>query len=616
MKLQSALEFLSTYAFMLVLVAFIIIIIFYLAFPVQSTVPSQCNILGGLQCSFALYHPNTGANTANMIFYITNSGSAPINVISANVIISNKTFTGTCTTSLLNPGSASVCYSTVSPSSSIGSQVKGYISISADICNSGVSQFGNSVFQAQCSYIPVSYTGEFFTYSSYITANTIATTSIYTHLSSATLTPAAPAIDSGQSITLAANPSGGEAPYTYTWYAQSGCSGTPTGSSSASSSFSPSATTTYSVNVVDSLGAYSCSSGDTVAVNPALSVSISPSSETVSSGSAVSFTGTVSGGTSTYSYQWYSESGSVSNACSTGTAISGAISSSYTTPALSSTTSYCLAVTDSAYSPSSATSATSAITILTVCTNLASGTCNGDIVYASSTSLTGTVTATNMIYVESGVTLTTEGYSLIAGSLVTNQGTISAGSISGSGGSSPESFTSSYSGSGGGGGGGKSSGTGTNGGSTTVSGGTGGTSGNNGRGGTTPSAPSLSQSLVDTISSSPTTYLNGAGGGSGGNSGGTGGSSAYGIYIQGAQIIAGTITATGSGGGTASGSGGGGGGGGGGSILLAYGTSLTSGTYTLSGGTGSSGVSHAGSGGNGGAGQALTFKYTTPPITP
>lgn len=177
MRLQSAMEFMSTYAFMLIMVAFILIIIFYFAFPVQSTVPSQCNIIGGMQCSFAVYHPNHGFNTANMIFYLTNSGSAPINVIAANVIINNKTFVGTCSTPLLSPGAASLCYATVFPSSSSGSQVKGYINIDAGYCNSAVSQFGNALSQAGCTYTPISYTGAFSTYSTLITANSISTTS-------------------------------------------------------------------------------------------------------------------------------------------------------------------------------------------------------------------------------------------------------------------------------------------------------------------------------------------------------------------------------------------------------------------------------------------------------
>src|SRR5271166_6020597 len=109
MELQSAIECLSTYAFMIILLAILLIAIFILATPAQAITQNQCNIYGGLHCSFAIYHPNSGAQagTANMIFYITNSGSAPINVITANVIISNKTFAGQCSLSFLNPGSSS-----------------------------------------------------------------------------------------------------------------------------------------------------------------------------------------------------------------------------------------------------------------------------------------------------------------------------------------------------------------------------------------------------------------------------------------------------------------------------------------------------------------------------
>ncbi|MGC8479668.1 MAG: hypothetical protein ACP5M9_03300 [Candidatus Micrarchaeia archaeon] len=69
-----------------------------------------------------------------------------------------------------------------------------------------------------------------------------------------------------------------------------------------------------------------------VTVNPALSLSISPSSTSVTTGSSVTFTATPSGGTSPYKYQWYTISSS------SNTLISGATSDVYSPSTTSSGT--------------------------------------------------------------------------------------------------------------------------------------------------------------------------------------------------------------------------------------------------------------------------------------
>lgn len=89
-------------------------------------------------------------------------------------------------------------------------------------------------------------------------------------------------------------------------------------------------------------------------------------------------------------------------------------------------------------------------------------------------------------------------------------------------------------------------------------------------------------------------------GGAGGTgyvvNGSPGGNSAYGLYIQANQIIAGVINSNGAAGTAGTEDAGSGGGGGGGSILLAYGSGgYTAGTYTTTGGAGGSYFAPAGS---------------------
>ena len=170
-----------------------------------------------------------------------------------------------------------------------------------------------------------------------------------------------PAIDTGQTATLTVTValSGGTSPYTVTLHSGSSAScasdttvvvsteqNPQTGLSGPTATFSmaaPSSSTYYCAVVTDSptVTAAATSSSVQFVVNPALSTTISPASPSVVSGKSVSLTAVPSGGTSPYSYQWYT--GLI---CASGSAISGQTSSTYTaSPA--STTAYSVRVTDS-----------------------------------------------------------------------------------------------------------------------------------------------------------------------------------------------------------------------------------------------------------------------------
>src|SRR5467141_3584495 len=176
------------------------------------------------------------------------------------------------------------------------------------------------------------------------------------------ITPTSPTIDNGQSISLSANPSAGTQPYSYQWFGAASCaSGTQVpGATSSMLVASPSSTTTYSYRIIDSSigspAASVCSATDVVSVNPSLAASaITPSGPTIDSGQSILLTSAASGGTTTYSYQWFT-----SGTCTT--AILGATSSTYNASPASSTT-YSYRVTDSAFSPVSRCSSGNTVTV-------------------------------------------------------------------------------------------------------------------------------------------------------------------------------------------------------------------------------------------------------------
>src|SRR5207249_2023939 len=160
------------------------------------------------------------------------------------------------------------------------------------------------------------------------------------------ITPSAPTIDNGQSITLTSSASGGTQPYSYHWYSDGTCTNSISGATFPTYDASPSASTTYSYRVSDSANSpeSKCSTADLITVNPALVAgTITPAAPTIDSGQSVLLTATPSGGTAPYSFQWYS---GTSPNCSSDTAPLGTSSTQTVTSASSAY--YCYKVTDGA----------------------------------------------------------------------------------------------------------------------------------------------------------------------------------------------------------------------------------------------------------------------------
>ncbi|MBI3859940.1 MAG: hypothetical protein HY296_06875 [Thaumarchaeota archaeon] len=171
------------------------------------------------------------------------------------------------------------------------------------------------------------------------------TVTVNAALAAGAITPAAPTIDYGQSVTLASHSTGGTVPYSYQWYTGAACTSPMSGATASTYAASPASSVTYYYRVTDSayVPVAKCSSGNAVTVNPTLVAgAVAPASPTIDLGQSVTLSASPSAGTSPYSYQWYSGS---SATCSSDTLISGATSSKYVaTPA--SSTYYCYVVTD------------------------------------------------------------------------------------------------------------------------------------------------------------------------------------------------------------------------------------------------------------------------------
>jgi len=132
---------------------------------------------------------------------------------------------------------------------------------------------------------------------------------------SVSISPTTERIKIGEFVTFTSTVSAGKSPYSYQWYLNGSMVPDAT---SPIWTFEPEATGFYIVylNVTDSLGSIAKSNEALVTVAPKLTVSISPTSDSILLGQSVEFTSTVSGGYAPYSYQWYVNDSPVSGATS------------------------------------------------------------------------------------------------------------------------------------------------------------------------------------------------------------------------------------------------------------------------------------------------------------
>ena len=153
----------------------------------------------------------------------------------------------------------------------------------------------------------------------YRAKSNIATVNVYSQ-PSVTISPTSVSMTVGTQKTFTSTTTGGLTPYTYQWY----LNGTAvSGATGSTWTFKPATAGHYKVylNVTDALNVKVQSNIVTdITVNPAATVTISPSSTSMTVGGAQTFSSSVTGGTTPYTYQWYIN----------GTAVSGATNTKYT----------------------------------------------------------------------------------------------------------------------------------------------------------------------------------------------------------------------------------------------------------------------------------------------
>ncbi len=230
-------------------------------------------------------------------------------------------------------------------------------------CPSATSGSGNT---NTLIYTPTAQTTTCaFTFTVYdpYTSNTATTAAIMVNpaLGTATLSPTTATYDTGQTITLTSSISGGSAPYAYRWYnATTGANILMSGKTASSlieTAGSTAQTVKYYVSISDSGTTNEVANSviKSYAINTALLAGVPTETNTIiTSGQSSTLTAHPSGGTPSYTINWFNQGGCGGPSQGTGTTLS-------VSPA--STTTYSYNVVDSATSANVACSASNSITV-------------------------------------------------------------------------------------------------------------------------------------------------------------------------------------------------------------------------------------------------------------
>lgn len=157
MKLQSAIEFLTTYGFVLIIIAALISLVFLVVGSARTEIPSACASFGGLDCNFLSFYSNVSSRYSVVTLSLSNSESVPINITNFTVQYRSSSAAGMCTPNFAYPGQIVICMAEFDGVSQEGLNVNGYYSIGARFCNSALS----GISAANCTQ-PVTYRGSFF----------------------------------------------------------------------------------------------------------------------------------------------------------------------------------------------------------------------------------------------------------------------------------------------------------------------------------------------------------------------------------------------------------------------------------------------------------------------
>ncbi len=140
MRLQSAIEFLSTYSFLFIILGIMIAILYFITSAPTSTIPTQCSGYGGPTCLFVELYSNTSQSYSVATLAFVNSQPATINLTNFSVRVgASNSFAYGCIPNVVYQGGTATCLAVLHGGTSTGVGISGFYTLGAKVCNSPVS---------------------------------------------------------------------------------------------------------------------------------------------------------------------------------------------------------------------------------------------------------------------------------------------------------------------------------------------------------------------------------------------------------------------------------------------------------------------------------------------
>jgi len=135
-KAQSAVEYLLTYSWAILIIAIVIGVMLYFVLAPSYLPPNTCTFVTGVYCKGIVFGSN--AISTEVGLFLSNSQPYPVLSPSLTMNLSGQLLTGTCKPSYVLPGGAIICNVTVSQKAiSLGVLESGKLYLSAILCPSG-----------------------------------------------------------------------------------------------------------------------------------------------------------------------------------------------------------------------------------------------------------------------------------------------------------------------------------------------------------------------------------------------------------------------------------------------------------------------------------------------
>ena len=150
MRSQSALEFMSTYGFVFLILAIVIAILYFFIGLPKALVPSQCVFFTNFNCVDSEYTINTATNVGSKLFIVAQDVEPGIvNISSFSAFIGGKnSVSGYCIPSLVVDGEYTYCTANVSVTPTNGNLYSGTFYMYADYCAPSSPDIGSFISSA------------------------------------------------------------------------------------------------------------------------------------------------------------------------------------------------------------------------------------------------------------------------------------------------------------------------------------------------------------------------------------------------------------------------------------------------------------------------------------